>query len=286
MEGEAHMKLIENFKIEPFTRTSWVSAQAKETWEQPIRDCSNLVSELEIESVAAGQRPCSWQTVRRDQLPDFARRCAEKGVIVLPVQWVGSFDGFIHYTPEGDTNVYCILARDLKDAITFRNAFEKSDHEAQGEMLGFPKCCREAFAANWKAGFFDPIWQSACVNYPLEMPEENRLRQIDAHPFSIPLLRYIGLRVGFHIPCSYTCAETIANGKERLSLAKDQGLVLILERLLSMPIEATLLHGILTVKAPIFYINTYSVPTEEKYTIKIEGNFIPKEGAWLVKAKK
>jgi hypothetical protein len=280
------MKLIENFNMTPFTRTAWVSSAAKQTWEQAIQDCAALVSELEIESVAAGQRPCSWQTMKRESLPDFVKRCAEKGLSVLPVKWIGDLNGFLHYTPEGNTSVYNIIARKLEDALRFREAFEKGDHEAQGEMLGFPKCCREAFAANWKAGYFDPIWQSAISDYPLTMPEENRLRTIDAHPFSNPLLRYIGLRVGFHIPHSFRCADTIAAGIERLSLAKDQGLVKILESLLSMPMRAELFHGILTVRTPLFYLITYSVPTEEKYIIEVNGDFIPKEGAWPGLAKK
>jgi hypothetical protein len=288
VEGSGEMKLIPDFKMTPFSRTAWVSGAAKQTWEQAIQDCAALVSELEIESVAAGQRPCSWQTIARASLPDFARRCAEKGLIVLPVRFVGAFSGFVHYTPEGDASVYNIIARRLEDALRFREAFEKGDHEVQGEMLGFPKCCREAFAANWKAGYFDPIWQSAIAGSREWIAGHNgvNLVSVFAHPFSNPLLRYIGLRVGFHIPHSFRCGETIAAGVERLKLAKDKGLAKILESLLSMPMRAELLHGILTVRTPIFYLINYSVPTEEKYIIEVSGDFIPKEGAWPVQAKK
>jgi hypothetical protein len=224
--------------------------------------------------------------MRREALPGFAERCAKKGLVVLPVQWIGDFEGFIHYTPQGDSSVYCIVARKVEEAIKFREAFAAGDHEAQGEMLGFPKCCREAFARNWADGLFDPIWQSACSDYPLAMPEENRVRRIAAHPYSNPLLRYVGLRVGFHIPHSFNCAETVASGIERLALAKDRDLVKLLEALLSMPMEASLLFGILTVRTPIFYLITYSVPTADEYRISIGGEFIPKEGAWHVRAKR
>ena len=279
------MKLIPDFKITPFTRTAWVSTCARDTWAGVIEKCSAMVHDLEIESVAVGQRDCAWSTIKREALPDFIKRCADKGLIVMPVQWVGNFDGFIHYTPKGDSQAYCIIAKRLEDAMKFREAFENGDHEMQGECLGFPKCCREAFAANWKAGYFDPIWQSACGDYPGQMPETNRLRKITAHPYSNPLLRYLGLRVGFHIPHSFNCQKTITAGVERLSLAKDRDLVKLLESLLSMPMKAELLHGILTVKTPIFHVINYSVPTEEKYTIETIGNFIPKEGVWLAKAK-
>jgi hypothetical protein len=278
------MKLIEKFSMTPFTRLAWISKAARSTWQGPIQDCANLVSGLEVESVAAGQRPCSWQTMRREALPEFTISCAAKGLSVLPIRWVGHFDGFIHYTPEGSDSVYCIVSRRLEDALAFRDAFEKGDHEAQGEKLGFPKCCREAFAENWKAGFFDPIWQSASAEL-YGGAGALRSATITAHPYSNPLLRYAGLRVGFHIPHSFHCSETIIAGAQRLSLANDQGLVKLLEALLSMPMEATLLHGLLVVRTPIFYVVQYSVPTEEKYTIRVEGGFIPKEGIWREQAK-
>lgn len=274
------MKLIENFSLTPFSRTAWTSSSARSVWESILRDCSVLVSDLEVESVAAGQRPCAWETMKREALPEFVSSCARKGLSVLPIRWVGTFDGFIHYTPEGSDSVYCIVARRLEDALEFREAFDRGDHEKQGEKLGFPRCCREFFSREWKTGNFDPIWPSACGDYPLEMPEENRLRIVEAHPYSNPLLRYVGLRVGFHIPHSFSCPDTIASGAERLSLAKDRDLVKLLEALLSMPMEATLLHGLLVVRTPIFYVVQYSVPTEEKFTIKVEGDFIPKEGLW------
>ena len=280
------MKLIENFSMTPFTRTAWTSGAARSTWEKVVRDCSALVYDLEVESVAEGQRPCSWQTMKREALPEFTISCAKKGLSVLPVRWVGNFEGFIHYTPEGSDSVYCIVARRREDALAFRDAFEKGDHEKQGEMLGFPKCCREFFSREWAAGFFDPIWQSASAEL-YGSAGARRIAEIDyAHPYSIPLLRYVGLRVGFHIPHSFNCPETIASGIERLSIAKDQALVKLLEALLSMPIEATLLHGLLVVRTPIFYISQYSVPTELKYTIRVEGGFIPKEGVWRAPAKK
>ena len=260
-----------------------MSTAAKEKWEAAISKCGALAHELEIESVAAGQRRCAWSTIGRPQLPDFIKRCADKGLMVMPIKWVGAFpgNGFLHYTPEGDSQAYCIIARHLSDAITFRDAFEKADHEGQGEMLGFPDCCRKAFAENWKVGFFDPIWQSAreSLGEYRHVYGKDYFQRVDSgYPYSNPLLRYIGLRVGFHIPHSFSCAATVRSGTERLSLAKDQGLVKILQALLSMPMKAELFHGILTVKTPIFHMITYSVPTEEKYIIEVDGQWMPKEG--------
>lgn len=284
------MKPLKNFTITPFTRIAWVSKKARQTWENVINDCSTLVQKLEIKSVAAKQRRCSWQTIKREMLPKFSMDCANKGLVVLPVQFVGSFEGFIHYTPPGDCNVYCIIAQNIEDALSFQQAFLYGDHATQGEMLGFPRCCRESFARNWSQGIFDPIWQTATRNIT-DVDDLYKTREgvfsvkTEAHPYSNPLLRYMGLRVGFHIPHSLWCEETIDSGTERLTLAEDSGSVKLLEHLLSMPMEASLFHGILTVRTPIFYLITYSVPTIEKYVISVKGRFIPKEGIWQEKAK-
>jgi hypothetical protein len=257
------MKLIPNFTMTPFSQMVWLSLEAKERWEKPIQACAQMVQELEILSVEHGHRACAWQTMGRALLPEFSKRCAEKGLIVLPVRFVGSFDGFVHYTPPGDGSVYCIVSKSLKDALLFRGYFENGDHAGQGEMLGFPKCCREAFAVNWKAGYFDPIWQMDGRDEP--------------HPYSNPLLRCIGLRVGFHIPHSFNCAYTIAAGLERLSLAKDRGLVKVLESLLSMPMSWDAYKGQAIIKTPIFYHINYTVPTLERYRIELPGTFMPRE---------
>lgn len=257
------MKLIPDFTMTPFSQMIWLSSEAKERWEKPIGACSQMVQELELLSVERGQRPCAWETMGRAQLPDFTKRCAERGLAVLPVRFVGSFDGFIHYTPPGDSSIYCIVSRSLHDALRFREAFDRGDHASQGEMLGFPKCCREAFAENWAAGYFDPIWQMGGRD--------------DPHPLSNPVLRYVGLRVGFHIPCSFHCEETIRQARERLAIAPDQDMVKVLLSLLSMPMSWEAYKGQAIIKTPIFYFINYTVPTLQKYHVDLPGTFMPRE---------
>jgi hypothetical protein len=99
------------------------------------------------------------------------------------------------------------------------------------------------------------------------------------HPYSIPIMRYIGIRVGFHIPCSFSCSDTIDIADQRLSIAQDKDLVKLLIALLSMPMTWEVYKGVAIVKTPIFYILTQSIPTTEKYEIKIDGEFIPREAA-------
>jgi len=253
----ALMELIKNFNLTSFTQISWVSQEAKDKWEKAITACSQMVQEMEILSVKQGQRACAWRTISRQSLPDFTQQCARMNLIVLPVRWVGSWEGFIHHTPEGDSNVYCIIAREMDDALTYLDAFNAGDNVKQGEMLGFPACCCSFFEQNWKAGYFDPVWQMTGRDNP--------------HPYSNPILRYIGLRVGFHIPCSFHCEATIKAAEARLRIAPDQELATLLVALLSMPMSWSALHGQAVVRTPIFYLITQTVPTLKEHKIELQG---------------
>jgi len=241
----------------------WVSQAAREKWESAISRVSAAVSEMEIESVFQRQRLAAWQTIPRATLPDYAKRMAEKNLVVLPIQYVGSFQGFIHYTPAGDSNVYCVIARDIETANGFRKAFIAGDHDTQGHYLGFPKCCREFFAREWGAGNYDPI--------PM-------MDRTGFHPLSNPALRYIGVRVGFHIPCSFNCHRTVQSAIERLECGQYEDRKL-LTAFLSMPMQWDALHGILQIRTPLFWLITTTVPTH-RAKIDIPGSFIPAEGVW------
>ena len=244
-------------------RLIWVSQQARDVWEPEIRRMSALVSDLETRSVAAGHRRAAWHTIHRDEIPDYSARMAERGLIVSPVQYVGSFEGFIHYTPAGDSHAYCVISRDIDTATEFREAFKAGNHIMQGELLGFPECCTAFFSEQWAVGNYDPIPQMARERF---------------HPFSSPALRYVGLRVGFHIPCSFACEKTIDIAGKRLLLATDDERKL-LTALLSMPIEWNARHGVLQIRTPIFFAIGTTVPAHNDI-INIPGTFVPKEGVW------
>jgi len=264
------MRLIDNFDIPPFLRTVWVSADARKTWEAIIKDCSHMVSELEILSVVENHRRCGWQSVNIQSLPQFEQRCAELGLVTLVVRYSKELKGFSHkFEPtsavDNRTNVPVIFARNIQDAYEYKQAYDSGDHDKQGDFLGFPKCCREFFSEVWAEGYYDPIAQ---------MTDSD-----NSHPYSNPILRYIGLRVGFHIPCSFHCNETIELAKQRMKLAyeKFSQQAKSLDILLTMPMSWDCLHGITVVRTPLFYIVTSSVPCEKRHVVKIAEYFSPEE---------
>jgi len=294
------MKLIPGLDLPPSCRTVWVSEEARKTWAPVLPKVSAMVSELEVLSVAKGHRPCAWQTIAEDQLPRLAAAWAEMGLVSLPILRVRSFTGFAHRhetpRPGERASVCVIVSRTLKEALRFKAANASGENDVQGELLGFPKCCREFFNDVWAKGYYDPIWQAAIrtsgvmVNdhsdrplEPGELPEPIRHVTVLGHPFANPLLRYAGIRVGFHLPCAFDCQETIAVAAERMDLAKATGPALadILQGLLSMPMSWDVYHGVAIIRTPIFYLIVPSVPAVERYVVEIVSRpeFIPKESA-------
>jgi hypothetical protein len=107
--------------------------------------------------------------------------------------------------------------------------------------------------------------------------------RVQGHPFANPILRYAGIRVGFHLPCAFDCRDTIAVAAERMDLAKatDPNLADVLKGLLSMPMSWDVFHGVAVVRTPIFYLIVPSIPTVERYVVEVVSTpqFIPKESA-------
>jgi len=275
------MKLLENFNIHSFSRTVWLTKKAREVWEKPLRDITQLVQELEVLSVVEGHRLCSWQTIPSEQVLEQAKKWANLGLVALPVKEVASFQGFAHRhetpAPGGPKSVCFVVSRDIKNCVQYQEAFDAGDNITQGRLLGFPECCCKFFEESWKSGCFDPMWQAAQRSLVIENGE--RFVKIAAHPHSNALLRYAGVRVGFHIPCSFNCQETVRVASTRMELARkrDESLSVLLEALLQMPMRWDVLHGLAVIKTPIFYLVVQSVPTTERYVVEVDGSFVPQE---------
>jgi len=279
------MKLIPGVDLAPFFRLTWVNEEARSAWASVIPKISALVSDLEVLSVKRGHRPCAWQTIAEDQFPRLAATWAEMGLVALPIKRVRSFSGFAHRHEEpcpGERASLCvIITQSLKDALWFKSAQEKGDNDLQGKLLGFPQCCREFFSEAWAKGYFDPMWQAA-MNTEHEVIGERHLR-VKGRPLANPILRYAGIRVGFHLPHAFDCRETIWIAEERMILAAniDPILTEVLNGLLSMPMSWDVYHGIAEIRTPIFYLIVPSVPTAERHIIEFVSmpSFIPKESA-------
>jgi len=281
------MKIWRDKEIKPFLKIAWVSEEAKNKWSGVINEISQMVQWLEIESVRVGQRKAGWRSIKRSELVSFSNRMNEIGLIVVPVREVGNWgEGFAHKTipvkeGKGEPLVYTIITKKMEIAMEYKRAFEKGDNDKQGELLGFPGCCRKFFAKVWREGYIDPIWQVG-LNSKYKEVAKNKIRIYDIDWRSNPMLRYIGIRISFHIPCSFKCKDTIRMANERLSIIdeKRKDLIKVMEGLLRMPMSWDVYRGVAVIRTPIFYIVTNSVFSKEKYVVEVKGDFIPREGKY------
>jgi hypothetical protein len=283
------MELIKNLEINPFTSTIWVSEKARKTWQHIIYDCSEMVQRLELLSVMEDQRLCAWRTIPVEQITVFTTECMKLGLNVYPIKNVGRWnDGFSHKTPQvipgKPISSYCIISKSIEAAKGFEEAHNRGDHITQAHYLGFPECCAKFFGEIWPK-YVDPIWQIATNDskyYHPHLPVNKIIENLYYSKLTNPILRYIGLRIGFHIPCSFNCSKTTKIAEERLSLCKskkDKETSKLLIALLSMPMEWNAYRGILQIKTPIFYLKTNTLPCKERHIVRLHGSFIPREAA-------
>jgi 2-polyprenyl-3-methyl-5-hydroxy-6-metoxy-1,4-benzoquinol methylase len=160
-------------------------------------------------------------------------------------------------------------------APRWHDAWRKRDDLAMGDLLGFPACCQEFFQRVWvDAARVDTTW--CMTGTPLENP---------ARLFSTPaeaniLLRWIGVRPVFHLPCSFFCAETIMLARRIRAVADARHLSLdVAYDMLNWPVEWSALHGIAEIRTPVCTIATRTDYTPAKRVVQRAGSAYPDEGS-------
>ena len=278
---EGAMELLPDFDLDGFRREIWLNRRAKEEWGSVLLEAASLLQDMEVESVARGQRPCSWQTIGEEDYPRFQREWESKGLVSAVIRRVGQFEGFTnkHYpVREGEpAMVCCILSKSMSDLEAFKKAVEEQDDYTQGILLGYPECCCRFFRDVWLKGYHDPIWQAA-LNSSVIHRDSHYIR-MRPHELSNPILRFLGIRIAFHIPCSFDCQKTIEIAKERLEMTKgfNPGLVEKIMQLLRMPMSWDCYHGIALIRTPIIYAVVPSCGSVERFVVEFEGDYIPPE---------
>lgn len=275
------MELFSDFNLDSFLRTVWLTKGAKTAWENVFVEADKILPELEVESVIRKHRLCSWQTIEEKSYENHQERWASKGLCSVVIKRVRYFEGFAHRHQEpveGEPAlVCCVVAQDVNTLEEFGKAVDNHDHYAQGELLGYPKCCSQFFADAWAQGYIDPIWQAA-IKSCYDEQGENHLRVSPSHLVN-PLLRFVKVRLSFHLPCSFSCEESKRISQQRLGILREMnpGLAEKFEQLLRMPMSWDCYHGIAIIRTPLFYFVTNSSPTVERFLVEFKGDYIPSE---------
>lgn len=157
-----------------------------------------------------------------------------------------------------------------------------------GNGLGYPDCCAKFFTEVWmKKGYIDTTWQQAFnTAYPVSQDHAHywNFSDIDTTTVELPtatpiwtsnLLRWAGMKIVPHLPCSFDCKESKRVALENLGLATKYGFGYEYGKLCKMldwEIKWTAEFGVATIETPVFTISTVTDITTEKYTVIKNGH--------------
>ena len=249
------MQLLEGIELPPFARTQWKNAESREEWGPVVKLATQAYNRAELETVRQGWRRCTTMHFNPNSMTEDIKRL--KGLAYLPITRVGCYQGFAHRHPAVEDgkpwNYYGVVGKTVEDAWAFVEATRVGDHGAMGDLLGYPKCCQDFFSTVWMAGFIDPVYQAA---------ERTEGAKIEGNTVVIPSsatfdgLRYIGVRMVPHLPCSFSCQGS-GEIAEKWQLLEGMDTV---AKLLALPITWSCLNGIALVSTPHFQVSTNSNP--------------------------
>jgi len=244
----------------PFTVLSWNSAKIKRKWEPIQREIQNAVAFAEYEGVKRGHRRCDVYQLDPHSFDHQIEKVFMDGLSYLPILRSQLYPGFghRHYLVEElkqDTFVYGVVGKTLEDAKLFKKASVGDvDHNQIGELLGYPKCCRDWFLEVWlKEGSCDPMYETALNTSNHEVNDDGSVT-VGGNPKYNRLIRYFGLQAIPYFTCSYECKESekFIDWFYGLMYEKAPDACEMLLEALNMPMKWSLNNLIIYIEHPLF----------------------------------
>jgi 2-polyprenyl-3-methyl-5-hydroxy-6-metoxy-1,4-benzoquinol methylase len=275
-----------DFRLPDFTRYAWVSDQARALWEPRINRVTNMLLELEWRAISEGLRRCALKSIHPEQVSSLTSELAPFNIQVEPLQKIAisknNYSASFQAPDEEKPFTYWAVLGTKENTEAFKNAYWSNDQEVIGRLLGYPECCTSFFAEVWvNQGCVDTTWQMAyatlnnqCItSSDIEIPQVSR---------SNILLRWLGVRAVFHLPCQFDCHATQKLADKLVEVARRSGFheeVGWLIEMLRWPVEWSALHGIAEIKTPVVKISTRTDATPKRYSVRYLGDIYPEIGA-------
>ena len=272
------------FRLPDFTRYAWVSDPARAIWEPRINQVTNMLLELEWRAITEGVRRCALRSVHPEEVSSLATTLLPFNIEIEPLQKIAissNYSTSLQAPNEDEPFTYWAILGRKADTETFKHAYWEHDQDTIGRLLGYPECCIRFFKEVWvNQGCVDTTWQMA--------HESLNSSFITSHEIEIPqvfsgniLLRWLGVRAVFHLPCSFNCEVTQQLADNLADIARNAGFsqqTAWLSEMLRWPVEWSALHGIAEVKTPVVKISTRTDATPNKYIVRYLGDRYPEEG--------
>lgn len=275
------MGLRLSFQVPEFLRVIWATPEARVTWEPRIAKIAQAWIEIERLAVLDHVKPGVLQVVRPGDLPALTEKCYSEGLYPVVLSRQGVSDGYANGTrsyEEGRDWAYRVFISGSADlAQLFLRLWAEKDDERIGAALGYPECCRDFFCKWWT----DKGWRD--LTLPMTGLTEPEGTYAVSGPFECNiLLRWLGVRLVSHLPCSFRCESSEVNGRTMGLLGIRYGYVKEVDwltQMLQWPIQWSSLHGIGIVTTPCFKLVFDSTALAGRVTINRDGPVYPTEAA-------
>jgi len=258
------MTMPANIPVLPdWTRWSWRSADERDWWMPLFTRASNAYQDVERLSVVHRLRPAAFQNVDSDKLIDATRWAAQHNILCIPQTTVGVASSYSSTTQPIRDGKFAYRVLYLHPDY-YNKAFPQTDAEF-GDVLGYPACCRDAYAHTWGQGHVDSTWEQT-----REGTQPNGL------PLTSTLMRWMGMRLVSHMPCTYTCTESQAIAQAMFDLGCAHGYreeMYTIREVLSWPLKWSRLFGIAEIVTPALKISTRSDWTPKKQEFFRNGHY-------------
>lgn len=280
------------FVLSDFTRLIWMSEQAKSVWAHRINQINEAWSRIERWAVVEGIRESALTFFTPDYLPEATQWAASHGLAVMPLARTGITDQY-SASPKAPTDnrwqYRVVLTRPhlMKQWLEAwkdtgeDGRYKGTNNRAIGELLGFPQCCIDFFENVWvRKGHVDTTW-------PMAEGTSNGVRQgnvirVGGPPETNILLRWLGVRLVTHLPCSFDCEHTVAMARSFAEVGRKRHFgewVDWIYEMLEWPVEWSALHGIAEIRTPVVTISSRTDATAGKIVVQRDGTKYPEEGA-------
>ena len=140
-----------SYVLPDFTRISWVSDQARATWEPRIQRIGDAWSEIEWRSVLSGIRRCALTSVSADRLIARTAEWAAGGLSTMPVAMSGTTPGYASTSiapRAGEPFEYRVAVGGLADVAALKQAIDAGDDGRWVACSGFPAAALRSSAAS------------------------------------------------------------------------------------------------------------------------------------------